>query len=193
MGEKNHRGPHVCPWYMAYLFDNPLRPLIHDPEKILGHYVKPGMTVLDIGCGMGFFSLGMAEMVGPEGKVISLDVQDRMLEILGKRARRRGLSECIDSRLVKEGPFPVEKPVNFALCFWMVHEVPDQAHFFRELNRVLNPGANALIAEPGMHHVTPGDLEETVRIASEEGFSVTERPKIRMSHAVVLEKLRITN
>jgi ubiquinone/menaquinone biosynthesis C-methylase UbiE len=173
---------------MAYLFDNPLRPLIHDPEKILGHYVKPGMTVLDIGCGMGFFSLGMAKMVGSEGKVISLDLQDRMLEILGRRARRRGLSERIDSRLVEEGPFPVEKPVDFALCFWMVHEVPDQTHFFRELSKVLKPGANAFIAEPGMHHVTPEDLEETVRIASGEGFSVIKRPKIRMSHAVVLEK-----
>jgi ubiquinone/menaquinone biosynthesis C-methylase UbiE len=178
---------------MAYLFDNPLRPLIHDPEKILGHYVKPGMTVLDIGCGMGFFSLGMAKMVGPEGKVISLDLQNRMLEILGKRARRRGLSERIDSRLVEEGPFPVEIPVDFALCFWMVHEVPDQAHFFRDLSKVLKPGAHTLIAEPGMHHVTQEDLEETVRTASGEGFSVTERPKVRMSHAVVLEKLRITD
>ena len=193
MENENDRGHNVCPWYMAYLFDNPLRPLIHDPEKILGHYVKPGMTVLDIGCGMGFFSLGMAKMVGPEGKVISLDLQNKMLEILKKRAHRQGFSERIDDRLVEEGAFPVEKPVDFALCFWMVHEVPDQAHFFRELSRVLNPGTNALIAEPGMHHVTPEDLEETVRIASGEGFSVTERPKIRMSHAVVLEKLRITN
>ncbi len=188
VGEKNEKGHHICPWYMAYLFDNPLRPLIHDPEKILGHYVKPGMTVLDIGCGMGFFSLGMAKMVGPEGRVISLDLQDRMLEILGRRARRRGLSERIDSRLVEGGPFPVEVPVDFALCFWMVHEVPDQAHFFKELSRVLEPGANVFIAEPGMRHVTPEDLEETVRIASGEGFSVIKRPKIRMSHAVVLKK-----
>jgi cyclopropane fatty-acyl-phospholipid synthase-like methyltransferase len=38
---------------------------------MLGPYVKPGMTVLDVGCGMGFFSIGMARMVGDEGRVIA--------------------------------------------------------------------------------------------------------------------------
>jgi len=148
MSDKNDRGHHVCPWYMAYLFDNPLRPLIHDPEKLLGPYVKPGMTVLDIGCGMGFFSLGMARMVGPEGRVLSLDLQERMLQVLERRARRRGLSGRIESRLVGEGPFPIENPVDFALCFWMVHEVPDQALFLRDLHQVLKPGAKALMPNP---------------------------------------------
>jgi ubiquinone/menaquinone biosynthesis C-methylase UbiE len=180
--------PHICPWYMAYLFDNPLRPLIHDPGKILEPYVKPGMTVLDVGCGMGFFSLGMAKMVGPEGKVLSLDLQEKMLQILEKRARRRGLFHHIETILVKEGAFPIDDPVDFALCFWMVHEVPDQGGFFRELGRILRPGANVLIAEPGMNHVKEEDLEETVRIASAEGFALTERPKVRMSKTVVLEK-----
>ncbi len=187
MGNKNEGMHHVCPWYMAYLFDNPLRPLLHDPERILGQYVKTGMTVLDIGCGMGFFSLGMAEMVGPEGRVISLDLQARMLVVLERRARKRGLSKRIESRLVGEGALPVENPVDFALCFWMVHEVPDQPFFLREISSVLKPGAHALIAEPGMH-VKREDLEETIRIASGEGFSVTERPRIRMSHAVVITK-----
>ena len=189
MGKENNKGHHVCPWYMAYLFDNPLRPLVHDPEKILGPYVRPGMTVLDIGCGMGFFSLGMARMVGPEGKVISLDLQARMLEILEKRALKRGLSERIEGRLVEKEAFPVDSPVDFALCFWMVHEVPDQVQFFRELGRALKPGAHALIAEPGMRHVKREDLEETVHTAAAAGFSVTHRPKIRMSHAVVLKKI----
>jgi ubiquinone/menaquinone biosynthesis C-methylase UbiE len=172
---------------MAYLFDNPLRPLIHDPERILGPYVKPGMTVLDIGCGMGFFSLRMARMVGPEGKVISLDIQARMLAILEKRALKRGLCERIEGRLVEEETFPVKRPVDFALCFWMVHEVPDQVLFFKELYLALKPGAQVLIAEPGMRHVKRQDLEETIHIAAGEGFSVTHRPKIRMSHAVVLK------
>jgi ubiquinone/menaquinone biosynthesis C-methylase UbiE len=185
MSSRTDRGHHVCPWYMAYLFDNPLRPLIHDPEKILGPYVKPGMTVLDIGCGMGFFSLGMAKMVGPDGRVLSLDLQERMLQVLEKRARRRGLSRNIEKHLVGDGPFPIEYLVDFALCFWMVHEVQDQASFLGELRRVLKPGAHVLIAEPGMH-VKREDLEKTVLIALAEGFSVTEKPKIRMSHAVVL-------
>ena len=188
MENKSSKEHHVCPWYMAYLFDNPLRPLLHNPEKILGQYVKPGMTVLDIGCGMGFFSLGMARMVRPGGRVISLDLQAQMLTILERRGRRQGLSRHIEGRIVEGDSLPVADPVDFALCFWMVHEIPDQAVFFRELNRVLKPGAHVLIAEPAMHHVKPEDLDKTVSIAMEEGFSAAERPRIRLSHAVVLEK-----
>lgn len=188
MENRNERGHHVCPWYMAYLFDNPLRPLLHNPEKILGQYVKPGMTVLDIGCGMGFFSLGMARMVRSEGRVISLDLQTQMLKILERRGRRRGLSQHIEGRIVEGDSLPVVDPVDFALCFWMVHEVPDQALFFRELGRALKPGAHVLIAEPAMHHVKPKDLDETVSIAMEEGFLPVERPRIRLSHAVVLKR-----
>ena len=187
MNCKSSKEHHVCPWYMAYLFDNPLRSLIHNPEKILGKYVKRGMTVLDIGCGMGFFSLGMARMVGDQGKVISLDLQDKMLQILIKRAERQGLSERIDSRLVEERPVPVQDPVDFALCFWMVHELPDQGIFFKELARALKPGACTLIAEPG-RHVEEVDLDKTILIAENESFSVSERPNIRMCHSVVLTR-----
>jgi cyclopropane fatty-acyl-phospholipid synthase-like methyltransferase len=50
------------------LDENPIRRLLHNPEKILGPYVKPGMTVMDVGCGMGFCSIAMAKMVGEDGK-----------------------------------------------------------------------------------------------------------------------------
>ncbi len=72
---------HICPWWYAYTFDNPLRHLFHKPERMLAGYVKPGMTVMDIGCGMGFFSIGMARMVGEEGAVISVDLQQQMLDV----------------------------------------------------------------------------------------------------------------
>ena len=49
----------VCPWRHAYLFDNWLRRLLHNPKKMLGAHVRPGMTVMDVGCGMGVFSIGM--------------------------------------------------------------------------------------------------------------------------------------
>ena len=188
MGKKDEKVPHICPWYMAYLFDNPLRRLVHDPARVLGPYIEPGMLVLDIGCGMGHFSLGMARLVGPEGRVISIDVQEKMLQIMIRRAVKRGLSDRIEGRLVGDGPLPVHEPADFALCFWMVHEVPDQSAFFSNLNQALEPGAVALIAEPAMHHVTPEDLEETISLASQEGFMVSGRPKIRMSHSVLLKK-----
>jgi len=54
---------HTCPWWGGYLIDNRLRRLLHNPERILAAYLQPGMTVMDFGCGMGFFSIAMAGMV----------------------------------------------------------------------------------------------------------------------------------
>ena len=47
--------PHVCPWWAGYFIDNRVRRLLHNPEKIVGPYVKSGMTVMDVGCGDGAF------------------------------------------------------------------------------------------------------------------------------------------
>ena len=90
---------HVCPLWVGYLLASPVRKLFQDPEKIVGQHVGYGMTVLDIGCAMGFFSLPLAEMVGVQGKVICIDLQERMIEILENRARKAGLSERIETRL----------------------------------------------------------------------------------------------
>ena len=73
--------PHVCPWWGGYFIDNWFRRWLHSPERILAPYVKPGMSVLDFGCGMGIFSVAMARMVGDEGQVIAVDVQQQMLEL----------------------------------------------------------------------------------------------------------------
>ncbi len=79
-------GDHVCPWWLAYTWDNRFRNLFQNPEKILGQYVHRGMTVLDVGCGMGFFSIGMARLVGEEGRVIAVDLQEKMIDIVRKRS-----------------------------------------------------------------------------------------------------------
>ncbi|MEN8212415.1 MAG: methyltransferase domain-containing protein, partial [Thermodesulfobacteriota bacterium] len=72
----------VCPVEKAGSLDNKFRRWFQDPEKILRPYVNKGMTVLDLGCGPGFFSVDMAQMVGKSGRVIASDLQDGMLEKL---------------------------------------------------------------------------------------------------------------
>ena len=81
-------GPHVCPWWGGYFIDNRLRRWLHNPEQILAPYVSPGMTAMDFGCGMGMFSIAMAKLVGDKGRVIAVDLQQKMLDVLQKRARR---------------------------------------------------------------------------------------------------------
>ena len=64
----------VCPVERAGSLDNTIRRWLQNPKKILGPYLDEGMTVVDIGCGPGFFSIDMAQMVGKSGRVIAVDL-----------------------------------------------------------------------------------------------------------------------
>jgi len=179
------RDRHVCPWWLCFTFDNLIRKLFHNPENILAPYVHEGDTVLDVGPGMGYFSIPLARMVGDKGKVIAADVQGPMLAALRKRVKKQGLEGRIVPHLCKSDSIGIRAPIDFALAFWMVHEVPDQNKLFLEIKLLLKPEGKLLMAEPTIH-VTRSKFEETLKRAGEAGFIVTETPKIFMSRAAVL-------
>ena len=180
----------VCPWWLAYSFDNKLRGLIHNPQKILGAYVKKGMRVLDVGCGLGFFSLAMAEMVGRDGVVVSADVQQQMLNILSKRAKKRGVVDRIQPHLCKGTSLGLSEPVDFALACWMVHETPDYLAFFKDMYQYLKPNAGFLVMEPKLH-CSNRIMALEKKCAEEAGFIVQDGGKIALSHAMLLIKPEI--
>lgn len=178
---------HVCPWWFAYTFDNPLRPLFHKPEQIFAPYVREGMCVADIGCGLGYFSLGLARMVKINGKVIAVDIQPQMLKILRKRADRSGLSEIIQPHLCQDDDINIPVPLDFALAFWMIHEAPDPTTVFSKLYESLKTSGLLLFTEP-LFHVSQNEFQHEVALARDVGFNVMEEPQIRWSHAVTLQK-----
>ncbi len=180
---------HVCIWWHAYFFDNPLRPLLHNAERILGPYVSEGMTVLDVGCGMGFFSLALARMVGDEGTVIAADLQPKMHEVLGKRARRRGLDRRIRYHECESDTVGVLDPVDFVLAFWTVHELPDQRKFMDEMWGILKPGGHLFVAEP-TGHATKEEFAASVETACSAGFESLAPPeaRVRMSDAAAFRR-----
>ena len=178
----------VCPWWVGYLLASPLRRLLQDPCKIVKPYVSEGMTILEPGPGMGFFTLELARLVGPKGRVIAIDVQPRMLEALVRRARKAGLAERIETRQPKGddlGIDDVRGAADFALAFAMVHEVPNADALLADLHGALKPGAKMLLAEP-VGHVSAEDYQNTVATAQKAGFTIESRPAIRRSQAVVL-------
>ena len=176
---------HVCPWWLAYTFDNPIRKLFQEPGKMLGPYVKKGMRVMDVGCGMGFFSIGMARLTGDQGRVFAVDLQPKMLETAAKRARRAGLDQRIEFHRCTPGHLGILEEVDFILTFYMIHEVNDQSDFFRQLQICLRPGGKILIAEPRFH-VSGSDFQKTIEIARSHGLQLREQPSIRFSHAALL-------
>jgi ubiquinone/menaquinone biosynthesis C-methylase UbiE len=172
----------VCPWWLAYTFDNPLRRLVHNPGKILSPYLEEGMTVLDTGCGMGFFSIAMAHLVGSGGKVIAVDVQLQILEVLKKRAEKAGVSERIVTVCCEQNKLSVSKKADFALAFYMVHEVPDKGILFRQVISCLKPGARFFLVEPWVH-VSRSAFKRTVEIARAAGLVSTGSARVRFSYA----------
>ncbi|HUT55706.1 MAG TPA: class I SAM-dependent methyltransferase [bacterium] len=179
---------HCCPWWLAYTFDNALRRLFQNPEAVVGPYLGEGMTALDLGCGMGFYSIAMARMVGPSGRVISVDLQREMLEIMQKRAGKRGLGGRITPVLCKVDDIVARDQVDFALAMWMAHEVPDRGNFFRQVRGCLKDGARFLVAEPRFH-ISRGFVDAEIELAKECGLAVVEEPRVGLSHAVLLKRV----
>ncbi len=192
MDEKKKSKDQTCPWWLSFTFDNAFRRLIHDPVKILGKYVHPGDTALDVGCGMGYFTKCLADLVGPDGSVIAADLQEQMLRGVRRRAKRAGLEERIRYHRSQPEAIGVVEPVNFALAFWMVHEVRHPQAFFREIYYLLKPEGKFLLVEP-IIHVTKPAFERTISQAEAVGFRTTVRPNIRTSRAVLLQKYNNTS
>lgn len=183
-----HRPGHTCPWWFAYTFDNALRGLVHRPSEILGGLVRRGDTVVDVGSGLGFFTLALAEMVGPEGKVISVDLQEEMITRSRRRAEMRGLSERIEFHQATHTRLGVTGPVDFVLAFWMVHEVRDKTGFLSEVRSILRPSGHLLIAEP-KGHVSPALFARITDLVRAAGFTVKEPRNVRLSRSILCSRI----
>jgi ubiquinone/menaquinone biosynthesis C-methylase UbiE len=184
MGERKNR---VCPVEIAGSLDNRFRRLLQNPRKILGPYIEEGMTVLDLGCGPGFFSIEIAQMVGKSGLVIASDLQEGMLQKLKDKIKGTGLEKRITLHKCQKDRIDVSENVDFVLAFYMVHEVQNQEEFFIEIESLLKPNGQVLIVEPPFH-VSKTAFEETIRIAQSAGFKPADRPKVLLSKTVILKK-----
>jgi predicted O-methyltransferase YrrM len=184
-------GKRVCPWWLGSLLASRVRRWIQgDPEQLLLPYLREGMTVLEPGPGMGFFTLPLARMVGPNGRVIAVEVQPRMLDGMRKRLAKAGLSERVDGCLAKSdamGVADLAGTVDFTLAFAVVHELPSAERFFVEVAQASKPGASVLFVEPS-GHVKASEFESELEAASQAHFAVSEGPRIQRSRTAVLRK-----
>lgn len=186
MNSNNNR-THVCPVEIAGSLDNKLRRWLQNPRKILQPYIKEGMTVLDLGCGPGFFSIEIALLLQGKGQVIAADLQEGMLNKVSKKITGTSLENLIRLHRCEVERIGVEEKVDFVLAFYMIHEVPDQERLFRELLTLLKPGGKILIVEPNFHVTKKAFGEMLVKIKN-TGFKVMDGPKMFLSRTVILGK-----
>ena len=172
----------VCSHHHSYALDNLFRRLIQSPKKIIGPYLTRGNTAIDLGCGPGFFTIPMAELVGSSGRVIAVDLQEEMLaKVRGKLAstkRGQSMTARITLHQCSEQEIGLDESVkaDFILACYMVHETPDHYRFFQQVNRLLKPTGTFLVIEPPFH-VSKKDFAKMLSIAEQTGLVIIDRPK----------------
>ena len=185
-----HGEHHTCPRWICFTFDNPLRRLLHPAPRILRPFVAPGDRVLDLGPGIGYFTLPLARIAGPQGAVVAADIQPRMLDALARRAARRGVTGIRTAVVGQDPARPLDaldpdERFDFILMFWMLHEVRDRDALLRDARRRLSPRGAILVAEP-LGHVPPATFDREIAAAEAAGLTVTARPPIALSRTALL-------
>ncbi len=184
------RHPHRCPGWAAPFMASPLRRLFENPEKLLAPWVEPGMTILDVGCATGFFSLPLARMTGERGRVLCVDVEPRMVKGLVRRAAKAGLIDRIEAIVCDEDDLGLsgrEGTVDLAVAIHALHELPDIERGLRQIAASLRPSGRLLMVEP-RGHVSAATWDYELEVARHLAFVVRQQPDLRRRYAALLEK-----
>jgi ubiquinone/menaquinone biosynthesis C-methylase UbiE len=174
-----------CSVSHANHFKSWFRRLFQNPRRILTGLIEPGMTVMDIGCGPGYFTLPLAEMVGAEGHVIAADVQPEMLEMVSEQLRGSPFKDRVLLHACEQDAIGFPDKLDFVLAFYMVHETPDRPRFLAELYGALKPGGRLFLAEP-WGHVSTKQYQATLQEAIAAGFTILEHRRLLITHAAIL-------
>jgi len=177
--------PRTCPVELAGGLDNRLRRILQNPRKLLVSHIRKGMTVLDLGCGPGFFSIEIAKLLAGSGKVIAADLQEGMLEKVKNKIKGTELEQRIEIHKCESSKIGISEKVDFVLLFYMIHEVTNQDELLEELKSILRPGGRIYIIEPKFH-VSKKSFESMVGRIKNMGFEIIGTPKIFFSRTVLL-------
>jgi len=177
----------ICPMKVAGILDSKFRRLFHNPRKILKPYIAKNITALDIGCGPGVFSIEIAELMEGAGKVISVDMQEGMLEIIRQKISGKSIEKNIVLHKCSADKINIKERVDFVLMFYVVHEVPDRNNLFNEVLPLINKNGLIMIVEPGL--VPKKEFSGIINFVKKSGFDEYNKLKIPFSKGMVLKKI----
>jgi len=134
------------PSAVSWLVDNPIRRLYIDP--VLDRIgIRPGETVLEVGPGPRSFTIEAARRVGPDGKLVVVEVQPRLIALVEQRVQEEGLTN-VETHVAGAYHLPMEDDsVDRAFLIAVLPEIPHQYRALDELRRVLKPGGMLSITE----------------------------------------------
>jgi ubiquinone/menaquinone biosynthesis C-methylase UbiE len=176
------------PQALADLIDNPLRRKIQPPdETAVRHGLKRGMKVLEIGPGNGRYTVASARQVGPEGCVVTIDIEPRMIDRVRARAEVEGIHN-LDASVADVYGLPFDD-VTFDLAYMIavIGEIPEPVRAMREIRRVLTGDGTLVFSELLMDPDYPR-ATTLMRWATEAGFRLRRQLGNFFYYTVILEK-----
>jgi len=177
---------HLHPLEKASALESRLRLLLQNPGRILKKYIHPGMTVLDLGCGTGYFTLEIAKLLEKKGKVIAADVQKGMLDVLIHKLGNNELQQQIQIHNNQENTLNLTDKVDFIFAFYSFHEMKYIDSITYELQKTIKPETKILISEQKFH-VSKYTFNTIVQKMENIGFEICKRPRIFLSRTVIMK------
>jgi ubiquinone/menaquinone biosynthesis C-methylase UbiE len=160
------RNPSACPYNQRFWIEAP-HPFITRARLREVLEPVPGERVLEVGPGTGYYTLPVADWLGPEGRLDVFDLQQEMLDHTMRRAGERGLDNITPTQGdARQLPYD-DAAFDAAYLVTVLGEIPDQAAALAELRRVLKPGGRLVVGElfGDPHMVTAGALRERAQAA----------------------------
>ncbi|MGH2447273.1 MAG: class I SAM-dependent methyltransferase [Chloroflexota bacterium] len=155
------------------------REVLSNPERLRPDkplraiHPTAGETALDVGAGTGFWTVPLAELVGPTGRVIAADIEPVMLADLRELIAARNLSN-VEVLQTGEADLPLpDGVVDLAVMGYVLHEPPDASAFLHEVARVLRPRGRVLVIEWHKKDTEEGPPVEH-RIAEQDAVKLLE-------------------
>jgi ubiquinone/menaquinone biosynthesis C-methylase UbiE len=181
-----HKFP--IPEFLANLIDNPFRRKIQPPDETPArHGIEPGMVVLEVGPGNGTYTVATARRVGDTGKVITIDIEPKMIERAKRRAQLEGIDN-IEARVADVYDLPFEASFFDAVyMIAVIGEIPDPGRAMREFHRVLSPAGTLSFSELLLDPDYPR-AQTLVRLANGAGFRLKEKVGNPFYYTLIFEK-----
>jgi ubiquinone/menaquinone biosynthesis C-methylase UbiE len=167
------QNPSACPYGQRFWVEAP-HPIIS--RERLRSVLRPeaGERLLEIGVGTGYYSLELAEWIGPAGRLELFDLQQEFLDHVMRRAAERGLANLVPTRGdATDLPYE-DASVDAVVLTAVLGEIPDSAAALREIRRVLKPTGRLVVGElfGDPHFTTRAGLE---RMAADAGLTLEQR------------------
>ncbi len=180
-----------APAFIGRFLDSSVRRWVQPPDKIIERSgIKPGMTVVDLGCGSGAFTPFVARVVGEQSKVYAVDIQPAMLQHLEcklAKAENQGIKN-IELRQASAYKLPFEEnSIDLVYMITVLPEIPDRGRALREIKRVLKPDGVLAVTEflPDPDYPL---RSTTIKICQREGFVVDDNTGNLWNYTVRFKK-----